>query len=61
MPLSKLLITLGLILIIWGLISGFSFFYSYNASETILKSGYNLKFGTIIMGGLLVYFGRKMR
>ena len=61
MTISKILTTLGIILIIWALISGFYFYYSTDAAGSNFEGGYSLKVGTLIIGAILVFFGRKMR
>jgi len=61
MTISKLFTTVGILLIIWALISGFSFYFSINDSGSSSESSYNLKIGSIVIGAILIILGRRMR
>ncbi len=61
MKISKILSILGMLLILWSLVSGFYFHYSTSADGSNFESGYTLKFGTTIIGIILFYLGRRMR
>ena len=61
MTLGKLLYALGIILIIYGIISGINFYYHVDNSGSDSNFSYSLNAGKIIAGALLVYFGNRLR
>ena len=61
MMLGKLLYTLGIILIIYGLISGINFYMKFDDMGRSSDFSYTLNVGKIIAGALLVYFGNRMK
>tara|TARA_R110000868_G_scaffold226207_2_gene478781 strand:- start:248 stop:445 length:198 start_codon:yes stop_codon:yes gene_type:complete len=61
MTLGKLLYTLGIILIIYGLISGINFYMKFDDMGRSSDFSYSLNIGKIIAGTLLVYFGGRLK
>lgn len=61
MTLGKLLYTLGIVLLIYGIISGVSFYFKFNDMGSDSNFSYSLNGGKIIVGALLVYFGNRMK
>tara|TARA_B110000503_G_C7164291_1_gene421175 strand:- start:2979 stop:3176 length:198 start_codon:yes stop_codon:yes gene_type:complete len=61
MTLGKLLYTLGIILIIYGLISGINFYMKFDDMGRSSDFSYSLNIGKIIAGALLVYFGDRLK
>ncbi|MEQ8625047.1 MAG: hypothetical protein RJQ00_11060 [Vicingaceae bacterium] len=61
MTLSKILTLLGALIIFWALVSGFSFYFSFDETGSTSDSSYSLKIGSIVIGAILVFIGRKMR
>ncbi len=60
MTIGKLLYILGIILIIYGLISGINFYMKIDDMGRSSDFSYSLNAGKIIAGALLVYFGNKL-
>lgn len=61
MTIGKLLYILGIILIIFGLISGVNFYMNFDEFGRDSNFSYTLNFGKIIAGVILVYFGNKLK
>mgnify|MGYP001590241354 CR=1 FL=1 len=61
MAIGKLLSILGIILIIYGLISGINFYMKFDEFGRDSDFSYILNFGKIIAGALLVYFGERLK
>jgi uncharacterized membrane protein len=61
MTIGKLLYTLGIVLIIFGLISGINFYMKFNELGTDSNFSYSLNTGKIIVGAILVFFGNKLK
>tara|TARA_B110000046_G_scaffold47958_1_gene53037 strand:- start:13877 stop:14074 length:198 start_codon:yes stop_codon:yes gene_type:complete len=61
MTISKLLSILGIILIIYGLISGINFYVKFDEFGRDSDFSYTLNFGKIIAGAFLVYFGDRRK
>lgn len=61
MTIGKLLYILGIILIIYGLISGINFYMKIDDMGRSSDFSYSLNAGKIIAGALLVYFGNKLK
>jgi hypothetical protein len=59
MTLAKLLYTLGVVLIVWALISGLNFVYKVTADEAEFDSSYTLKLGLLVLGFLFIFLGRR--
>lgn len=59
MSLARLLYILGIVLMVWAVISGFYFNYKISNGDADFNSGYSFKLGVFIIGALLVYLGRK--
>ena len=61
MTIGKLLYILGIILIIFGLISGINFYMKFNEFGRDSNFSYTLNFGKIIAGIILVYLGNRLK
>lgn len=61
MTIGKLLYILGIILIIFGLISGINFYIKFNEFGRDSNFSYTLNFGEIIAGIILVYLGNRLK
>lgn len=61
MTIGKLLYTLGIILIVYGIVSGANFYYKFTEYGSNSNFSYSLNAGKIIAGALLVYFGNKLK
>lgn len=61
MKLEKLLRILGILLIIYALLSGFHFVYTVNDSGSNFESGYSVKIFALIIGFVLYYFGKRLQ
>ncbi|MDB4060999.1 hypothetical protein OAD50_05870 [Vicingaceae bacterium] len=61
MTIGKPLSILGIILIIYELISGINFYMKFDESGRDSDFSYTLNFGKIIVGVLLVYFGERLK
>jgi uncharacterized membrane protein len=61
MTIGKLLYTLGIVLIIFGFISGINFYMKFNEFGTDSNFSYSLNTGKIIVGAILVLFGNKLK
>ena len=61
MTLGKLLYILGIILIIYGIISGINFYFKISEMNSNSDFSYTFNGGKIVVGALLVYLGNKMK
>lgn len=61
MYLSKLLYILGVIFIVWAIISGLNIQISSMDGEFTSESSYTFKIGTVIAGILMIVLARKVR
>jgi hypothetical protein len=59
MKLSKLLSILGLLLIIYAVISGLQLQYSSSSEGSDFDASYSFKIGTFLLGVILFYLDRK--
>jgi hypothetical protein len=60
MTLNKLLSTIGILLILWAILSGINLHYSFSEAGSVFKSGYTFKVGTAIAGIILLFLGRRL-
>ncbi len=61
MPLSRLLYLLGIIAIIWAIVSGIHFEYNFVNDISYYESSYSFKIGLFVIGILLLYLGRRSK
>ncbi len=61
MTIGKLLYTLGIVLIIYGIISGIRFYFNFSHGASNSNFSFSLNAGKIIAGALLVYFGNRLK
>ena len=61
MTIGKLLFILGIILILYTLISGIHFYYNSSDGNSTSSFSYSLNFGKIIAGALLIYLGNRLK
>lgn len=59
MPLSRILYLLGIIAIIWAVISGIDFEFNFVNDISSFESSYEFKIGLFIIGLILLFLGRK--
>jgi len=60
MTISKLLSTIGILLIVWAIVSGLNLHYSFSNSGSDFSSGYTFKFGSLLIGIALIFIGKKL-
>ena len=61
MSLARILFVLGIILMVWAVISGVYFSYKMTNGDGVWDSGYNFKIGLFFLGVLLAYLGRRAK
>lgn len=61
MPLSRLLYLLGIVAIIWAIVSGIHFEYNFVNDISQYESSYSFKIGLFLVGILLLLLGRKSK
>lgn len=61
MTIGRLLYTLGIVLVIYGIISGINFYFKYDDGISDSNFSFSLNIGKIIAGLLLIYFGNRLR
>ena len=61
MYLSKLLYILGVLFILWAVVSGLNIQISSMEGEFTSESSYTFKIGTVIAGSLMIVLARKVR
>lgn len=59
MSLARILYILGIVLVVWAVISGFYFSYKMSDNGSSFDSGYSFKIGMFLLGILMVYLGRR--
>jgi hypothetical protein len=57
MTLARVFYILGIVCVVWALVSGLSFHYTHNGFEGNLLSSYKFKLGLFLLGLLLLIFG----
>jgi hypothetical protein len=60
MKIGKLLFILGIILIIYSVVSGFYFHFSFHDGDYEYTNGYSLKAGTLIVGIALMVLSKRI-
>lgn len=61
MTIGRLLYILGIIVIIYGLISVINFYMKFDEFGSNSDFSYTLNFGKIIAGIIMIYFGNKLK
>ncbi|MCB0803133.1 MAG: hypothetical protein KDB74_08535 [Flavobacteriales bacterium] len=59
MTLGKVLTVFGIVLIVYAVISGLNLHLTINDGNWIYSNRYTFKIGTIIIGFLLIYLGKR--
>lgn len=59
MSLARIFYILGIVMMVWAVISGANFMYQVAEGETTFSSGYTFKIGMFLIGLALVYIGRR--
>lgn len=59
MSLARVVYIIGIILIVWAVISGFYFSFDFSEGRSEFDSGYTFKVGLFILGLILIYLGRR--
>ena len=59
MSLARVFYILGILLMVWAVISGANFMYKVADGESTFSSGYSFKLGMFLIGLVLVYLGRR--
>jgi hypothetical protein len=59
MTLARLLYILGIILIVYALVSGLKLSYTFDAGQSYWESGFQFKLGSFLLGVVLLYSGRR--
>lgn len=60
MKIGKVLFLLGLILIIYAVVSGFYFHFTISDGDYNYSNGYTFKVGTILIGVILMFLGKRV-
>lgn len=60
MEAPRLLKILGIIAVVYGIISGFSFHFNFHDGDFTYSNAYHFKLGTIIIGVILLYLGKRL-
>ena len=61
MSIARVLYILGIVLIVWSLISGIQLVYKLSESGSEVHSDYSFKIGLFLLGIVLVYLGRRSK
>lgn len=61
MSLARVLYVLGIIFMVWSVVSGIYVNYKLSDGEENFSSGYTFKAGLFIVGLLMAYIGRRSR
>lgn len=61
MKAGRLLSILGIIAIVYGIISGFSFHFNFHDGDFSYSNAYQFKLGTVIIGLILLYLGKRLK
>lgn len=61
MTIGRLLYILGIILIVYGLVSSFHFYFSMDESGSESNFSFSLNAGKIIVGAVLIYLGNRLK
>lgn len=59
MTVARLLYILGIILVVWAIISGVHFSFKMSEGGSEWDGGYSFKIGLFLLGLLLLYLGRR--
>jgi len=59
MTLARLLYLLGILLIIYAIVSGLNLQFKSDFETTTFNSSYTFKFGSFILGLILIFLGRR--
>mgnify|MGYP003682168293 CR=1 FL=1 len=61
MTIGRVLFILGIILIVYAVISGFYFHFNFNDGDYSYTNGYTFKVGTMIIGIIFLVLGKKIQ
>lgn len=61
MSLARALYVIGVVLMVWAVVSGIYVNYKMSNGESTFTSGYSFKAGLFLFGLLMAYIGRKSK